>query len=562
MESLQERIARLILEYKNVDEEVVRRIKDKSRNFREFKDNLIKEGVVSEEEVLLILSREYNMPYLDLAKYRVSPANRNLLSKELAYRYHVIPLSHIGEVLTLATANPLDVIALDDLKLSTPFKKIDLVLAREDKILVALGDLYSETDIAAFIEKDDTEDVSVEEIGVSGEVGIETVIKESKLPPIVRVVDLIIYEGLRRRASDIHIEPTEDSLVVRYRIDGVLHQGLVVPKKNQTAIIARLKVMSSLNITEFRLPQDGRFKVKFEDRTIDFRVSSLPTQFGEKIVLRILDRKSLSQGLESLGFSEFPLRLFEQALAAPFGIILVTGPTGSGKSTTLYSIITRMNTPDKNIITIEDPVEYQIEGITQIQVKPEIGFTFASCLRSVLRQSPDVIMVGEIRDAETADIAIKASLTGELIFSTLHTNNSVGAITRLIDMGVEPFLVGSSLIATTAQRLVRKLCPQCKVPASVEERLMRQLDLDEEEGLFRPSGCNHCNRTGYRGRMALLEVLLFDDEIREMVTRRSSEEEIVHYARSKELFSSLKEDGARKCREGITSVEEVLRVAG
>jgi len=563
MISLKERIIKHILDYKKVPESIIKDIETKSISFQEFKNNLIKNNIVSEEDILLILSREYKMPYLDLDKYRVSPENKNFLPKDLTFRYKVVPISKIGDVLTLATANPLDIVALDDLKLAAPFKKIDLVLAKEDKIVTALNNLYSETDIISILKKEDQDYIAMKDTSFDESKGLETLVKESRLPPIVRVVDLIIYEGLKRRASDIHIEPTEGDLSVRYRIDGVLHHGLSLTKTKQSAILARLKIMSSLNITEFRLPQDGRFRIKFESREIDFRVSSLPTHFGEKIVLRILDKESLSLGIKKLGFSSTPLKLFEEALRAPFGIILVTGPTGSGKSTTLYSVIMQVNTSDKNIITIEDPVEYQVEGITQIQVKPEIGLSFASSLRSVLRQSPDIIMVGEIRDAETADIAIKASLTGEFIFSTLHTNNSVGAVTRLIDMGIEPFLVSSSLIASTAQRLARRLCPKCKVKERIESIFLERIGFNvEKQDFFRPQGCEYCNNTGYRGRTALLEILSLDDTIREMIVKRISEDEILEYAIKKRSFSSLKEDGFKKCIEGITSLEEVLRVAG
>ena len=563
MASLKERFIKAIVAHKKLEESVVKEMGQQANTFRDFKESLLNSKLVTEEDILLVLSRECRMPYLDLDKYKVHGDNKDFLPKDIAFRYKVLPLSKIGDVLTIATTNPLDIVALDDLKIATTFKKIDLVLAQEEKIMRSLNALYTEANLVSFLDEEDASDVSIEEAATGEGKGLESLIQESKLPPIVRVVDLFIYEGLNRRASDIHIEPGEGDLEVRYRIDGVLHHGLSLPKRNQSAILARLKIMSSLNITEFRIPQDGRFKVKFEGREIDFRVSSLPTKFGEKIVLRVLDRQSLSLGIKKLGFSGIPLQLFDEALLEPFGIILVTGPTGSGKSTTLYSIINQINTPEKNIITIEDPVEYQIEGITQIQVHPEIGLSFASSLRSVLRQSPDVIMVGEIRDAETADIAIKASLTGELIFSTLHTNNSVGAITRLIDMGVEPFLVSSSVIASTAQRLVRTLCPKCKVKEKIEKELLERVGFPSEVNeLFTPKGCPHCNKTGYRGRTALLEVLSFDDTIREMVTKRVGEEDIIKYAKEKRKFSFLKEDGFRKCVDGVTSLEEVLRVAG
>lgn len=565
MESLKERIAKRVAQLKQVPLKTVMKIEKASRDFKDFRHRLIEEKVISEDDIFLILSQEYGIPYLDLEKYRVLPENRNLLNKDLAFRYKVVPISKVGDVLTLATANPLDVVSLDDLRLATSFKRIGLILSNEDKIIKALNILYTDSKSLSFL--DDSQQVGddeVKEVSVREEVGLESLIKESKLPPIVRVVDMIVYEGLKGRASDIHIEPTERDLIVRYRVDGVLHHGLTLPKRNQNAIIARLKIMSSFNITEFRIPQDGRFKVKMENREIDFRVSSLPTSFGEKIVLRILDKESLAQGIKTLGFSQGPMKLFQEALSAPFGIILVTGPTGSGKSTTLYSVINQINSISKNIVTIEDPVEYQLDGITQIQVKQDIGLTFSSSLRSVLRQSPDIIMVGEIRDSDTADIAIKAALTGEFIFSTLHTNNSVGAITRLIDMGIEPFLVSSSFIASTAQRLVRKLCPKCKVQDIADKKLLERLGFDVKmaDKLFKPKGCNYCSNTGYRGRLALLEILSFDDAIKEMVIKRTPEDELIKYAVKHRGFNSLKNDGFNKCIEGMTSLEEVLRVAG
>lgn len=563
MGALKDRLIEYILLRNSVDKKVVEKLNKESESFQDFKKKLIEENVIKEKDMLIVFSKEYKLPYFDLDKYNISNENKDYLPEELSRKYKVLPISKIGEVLTLATSNPLDIIALDDIKIACHYKKVALVLAEGEKILETLNVLYSENEKLSFLEED-TQDLSIQKVIAKTEGALEDILEESKLPPIVRVVDLIIYEGLRRWGSDIHIEPTDKDLSVRYRIDGVLHHGLSLPKKNQDAILARLKIMASLDITEFTVPQDGRFRIKFEGREIDFRVSSLPTNFGENIVLRILDKESLSLGLKKLGFSEVPLRLFEQALKAPFGVILVTGPTGSGKSTSLYSVITRLNTPEKNIITIEDPVEYQIEGITQIQVKPEIGLGFASALRSILRQSPDIIMVGEIRDAETVDIAIKASLTGEKMFSTLHTNNSVGAITRLIDMGVEPFLVAASLVATTAQRLVRKLCPKCKVKYEIEEDLLEKLGfaMSPIREFYKATGCDHCRHTGYRGRIALLEVLSLDDTIRKMIIKRSTEDEIIKYAEKNRDFKPLKQDGFNKCVEGITTLEEVLRVAG
>jgi len=526
-------------------------------DYTHFKHMLIEHNLISEEELLLVFSKEFKMPFLDLKKYRIPHKSKDLIPRETAFKYRVFPLCKIGTVLTIATSNPLDIIAYDDIKIITGVEKVDLVLCREEDILKALDNLYKIDDISKLLDED-----SSIETGEAFEAkeSLETLIEEGSRPPIVRAVDLFIYNALKKRASDIHIEPYQDRLLVKYRVDGVLCEEFNFPKKNQQAVLARLKIISSLDITESRLPQDGRFKVKFEDREIDFRVSSLPTNFGEKFVLRALDKENLSIGLRKLGFSEEPLRLFEGAIKAPFGIIIVTGPTGSGKSTTLYSVVSQINTPEKNIVTIEDPIEYQLEGITQLSVSTDIGLTFAAGLRSVLRQSPDIIMVGEIRDSETADIAIKAALTGEIILSTLHTNTAVGALTRLIDMGIEPFLLASSLVATTAQRLIRKLCQKCREKYQIEEEVLKKLNVNTKTNEFyRPKGCHYCNDTGYHGRIAILEVLLLDDRMKEMIVERRSEDEITQYAIKERGYRPLREDGILRCVEGVTSLEEVLR---
>jgi type IV pilus assembly protein PilB len=370
----------------------------------------------------------------------------------------------------------------------------------------------------------------------------------------------MIAGALDKRSSDIHIEPEKECLRVRYRIDGVLYDIASFSKEEQNAITARIKIISNLDITESRLPQDGRFKVRFKGREVDFRVSGLPTTFGQKFVLRALDKANLSIGLDKLGFNEQPLSVFKTAIEKPFGMILVTGPTGSGKSTTLYSVLNQLNTPEKNIITIEDPVEYQVEGITQIQVKPEIGLNFASGLRSLLRQSPDIIMVGEIRDSETADIAIKAALTGQLLLSTLHTNDAISSITRLIDMGVEPFLVASSLIMVCAQRLSRKVCLNCRKPAEIAPSFLKEIGFSEKVTFYTAAGCQHCGNTGFFGRVAILEALLIDDTIREMIIQKKSLDEIKNYAVSKCGMRTLRDDAFLKVKQELTTLEEALRI--
>ncbi|MCF7908117.1 MAG: GspE/PulE family protein [Candidatus Omnitrophica bacterium] len=569
--TIKEKIIKYIQEDKKCDKKVLIDIAKRARTYADLRSLLIESGLISEEELLLMFSKELKIPFLDLKKYKLPYKNQELLPKDIAIKHKVLPLCKIGNVLTLATANPLDVITHDDIKIITNAEKVDLVLSREKDISRAINFLYKS---AEHISETLSSDVSLDSVGEGllhqeSKQDLESSISESKHPPVVRAIDVIIYNALKKRASDIHIEPCEDKLLIRYRVDGSLADEFSFPKTSQQAVIARLKIISSLDITESRLPQDGRFRVKFESREIDFRVSSLPTHFGEKFVLRVLDRESLSIGLKKLGFSPGPLALFEEAIKAPFGIMLVTGPTGSGKSTTLYSIINQINSTDKNIITIEEPVEYHLEGITQIQVNAEIGLTFSAGLRSVLRQSPDVIMVGEIRDAETADTAIKASLTGETILSTLHTNSAVGAIARLRDMGTEPFLLASSLVALTAQRLVRKLCPKCKEGYIPDKDLLKRLGFglsskimgnNEPKKIYRAKGCPHCAHSGYRGRVAILEIILLDDKIREMIIELATEETIIQYAREFKGYQSLAEDGFLKCSEGVTSAEEVIRV--
>lgn len=531
---------------------------------------LIEQNFISQKDLMVVMSRQLNIPPIELSKFKIDKSIIQLVPERMAKQYCVIPISKIGSVLTVAMSDPLNIFAIDDVKALTKYQ-IDPVIATESDIKDAININYGShaQDIAKILQDTPSDIEIVEETEEEQEekIDIGEIAEESKKAPIVKVVALVLNEALKQRASDIHIEPCEKFLKVRYRVDGSLHDALTLPKKNQNAVIARLKIMSKLDITETRIPQDGRFKISFEGKEIDFRVSVLPTTFGGKIVLRVLDKASLSVGLDKLGFLPGPLNIFKTALTRPYGMLLVTGPTGSGKSTTLYSIVTQMNTPDRNIITLEDPVEYEVGGITQIQAKPEIGLTFASGLKSVLRQSPDIVMVGEIRDFETADIAIKASLTGQLILSTLHTNDAPGAITRLIDMGVEPFLVASSLVLSTAQRLMRKICSNCKeemeIPKSVLDRMGVKLNEIEKKGevhFYKGKGCQRCNNTGYRGRLGILEALLLDDKIRDMVMKRASTDDIKNYAIKELKMATLRDNAMENFVNGVTTLEEVLRV--
>lgn len=560
MQTLKEAIIEILLKSKQINkkqiEEALEAQKEKQLPLRQI---LVEHKIISEEELLSLLSKELYIPTLHLTKYKFDSEITRLIPERMARQYNIIPLSRMGNTLTVAMSDPLNVFALDDLKLLTGCN-IDLVLSPTDEIASVIDVQYrAETQDMKEILEAESEKDGVEVIKHDG-LELKSVVKESEKAPIVKLVDLMLTQALKKRASDIHVESEQDCLRIRYRIDGSLHDVFKIPKSNQNAILARLKIISNLDITESRIPQDGRFKLRFEGKEVDFRVSSLPVTFGQKFVLRLLDKANLSIGLDKLGFSEQPLKTFNEAIAKPFGMILVTGPTGSGKSTTLYSILNQLNTPERNIITVEDPVEYQVTGITQIQVKPEIGLDFASGLRSLLRQSPDVIMIGEIRDSETADIAIKAALTGQVVLSTLHTNDAISSITRLIDMGVEPFLVASSLVMLCAQRLCRKICNNCKKPITIPKDFLEKIGFKEKVTFYTAEGCKYCSHTGFFGRVAILETILLDDTIREMIIKKNSIDEIRQYAIKNCGMMTLRDDAFLKVKEGTTSLDEALRI--
>jgi type IV pilus assembly protein PilB len=567
MQTLRENIIEILLKSKHLSpQQLAKALAVQKEREIPLRKVLVEQGFISEELLLSLLSEQLYMPSLHLNKYKFDPKVVSLVPERVAKQYNLIPLSRMGDTLTVAVSDPLNIFALDDLKTMTGCN-IDTVLSSEEEIIRSIEGYYGQ-------KAQNMQDVLNEaaqggdwnqkdiELVRQDEIELSTIAKESERAPIVKLVDIMLSQALKKRASDIHIEPEHDCLRIRYRIDGSLHDIFKIPKINQNAILARVKIISNLDITENRVPQDGRFKVKFEDKQVDFRVSSLPTIFGQKFVLRALDKSNLSIGLDKLGFSQAPMNIFKKSIAKPFGMILVTGPTGSGKSTTLYSVLNQLNTPEKNIITIEDPVEYQIEGITQLQVKPDIGLDFSSGLRSLLRQSPDVIMIGEIRDPETADIAIKAALTGQLVFSTLHTNDAISSVTRLIDMGVEPFLVASSLIMLCAQRLCRKICSKCRKPVTVPQDFLDKIGFGPQGKtiFYQSEGCSYCNNTGFYGRIAILEAVMIDDTIREMVIKKSSLDDIKRYATEKCGAIILRDDAFIKVKDGLTSLEEALRV--
>lgn len=532
------------------------------------KDILVRMGVITEKELLGLLSEELKVPFLNLSKYKINRDLARIIPEKIARKHFVVPIAEMGSALTVAILDPFNIFALDDIAVVTKHK-VECVISTEKDLEEALNRLYTkETEsIAAVAEAIESTGESVEFL--KGEEGLDMAQteREGVEAPVVRMVDLFIREALKKRASDIHIEPYEKRARVRYRIDGNLEEALAVPKKSLNGVVARLKIMSKLDITENRVPQDGRFKIRLQDREVDFRVSVLPVHFGSKVVMRILDKSAFQIGLDHLGFSADALGKIKSAIAKPFGMILMTGPTGSGKSTTLYSILSLLNSPEKNIITVEDPIEYQMKGVTQIQVKPEIGLDFASGLRAILRQSPDVVMVGEIRDLETVDTAIKASLTGQLVLSTLHTNDAAGAMTRLLDMGVEPFLISSSVILIVAQRLCRKVCSYCKEKVDIPDEVFDRLGVSREKvlaggpkkGFFRGKGCVKCGKTGYLGRMGILETLVVDEEVRDLVLKRVSSHEIKEAAVRKGMVT-LREDALNKFADGLTTLDEVIRI--
>ncbi len=532
-------------------------------NDREVVDVLAADGTLSKTDILKALAGQFGMDTISLSGTDIEQEVVDAVPSDVARRYKVMPVYKSDGVLTVAISDPLDVETLDSLRYVLK-SNVEGVVAPPEEIEKALNHYYAHSDTAvdSVLEEITEGTIAVPTTGMQELVSAEEEVTESDAP-IIKLVSLIILEAFRNRASDIHVEPLARKLRVRYRIDGVLHEVESPPKRLQSAIISRIKIMANMSIAEKRVPQDGRIQINVMGRDLDLRVSTVPSSHGETIVMRILDKEGLMLGLPELGFFSDDQATFERFLGMADGIVLVTGPTGSGKTTTLYGCLNYLNKPDRKIITVEDPVEYQLSGINQVHVRSDIGLTFGSALRSILRQAPNIIMIGEIRDLETAEIAVNASLTGHLVFSTLHTNDAPSAVTRLIDIGVKPFLVASSTRGIMAQRLVRKICPNCKESYTPSEKDIQALGPAAEQvagrELHRGAGCSECNETGYKGRLGIFEIFEITDEVRHMVYSQVSSADLRHKARELGM-RTLREDGIRKVLSGHTTLEEVFRV--
>jgi type IV pilus assembly protein PilB len=580
------RIGELLLKEKRITpEQLQQALNHQKANGGKLGSNLVQLGLVKDEEITALLSRQYGVPSINLAQFDIDAAVIKLIPADTAQKYQIVPLSRSGATLTIAMTDPTNVFAMDDIKFMTGYN-VEPVVASEGAVIDAIQKYYptaGKTTVAITTSApsalemasrgleelqaastDADEDVEVlEELQ---EISAEDLAKQGAEAPVVRLVNVVLMSAIQKGASDIHLEPYEKEFRVRYRIDGILYNIMTPPMKYREAIASRVKIMAKLDIAEKRLPQDGRIKIRFNDggssKDIDFRVSVLPTLFGEKIVMRLLDKDKLMLDMTKLGFESESLTKFEAAIMRPWGMVLVTGPTGSGKTNTLYSSISRINTPETNIMTAEDPVEFNLAGINQVQVRESIGLNFAAALRSFLRQDPNIILVGEIRDFETAEIAVKAALTGHLVLSTLHTNDAPSTINRLMNMGIEPFLVASSVHLICAQRLVRRVCAHCKEPHPHAPAALLQAGFSAEDANtvtpMKGVGCDRCNSTGYKGRVGLYEVMEVSEELRELIMVGASGLEIRRKAMDEGMIT-LRQSGLRKVRDGVTTIEEVVR---
>jgi len=583
------RIGELLLKEKRITpEQLQQALNHQKANGGKLGYNLVKMGFVKDEEITALLSKQYGVPSINLTQFEIDPTVIKLIPSDTALKYQIVPLSRAGATLTIAMTDPTNVFAMDDIKFMTGYN-VEPVVASETAVIETIQRYYPATSSpgrsvsqaltpsgpsalemaskgleelqATLVDAGDVE--VLEELQ---EISADALAKQGEEAPVVRLVNVVLMSAIQKGASDIHIEPYEKELRVRYRIDGILYNIMNPPMKFRDAIVSRIKIMAKLDIAEKRLPQDGRIKIRFNEngvpKEIDFRVSCLPTLFGEKIVMRLLDKDKLMLDMTRLGFDPESLAKFEAAIMRPWGMVLVTGPTGSGKTNTLYSSIAKVNTPETNIMTAEDPVEFNLAGINQVQVKESIGLNFAAALRSFLRQDPNIILVGEIRDFETAEIAVKAALTGHLVLSTLHTNDAPSTVNRLMNMGIEPFLVASSVHLICAQRLVRRVCANCKQPNAVPPPALIQAGFSQEDAStvtpYKGTGCEKCNMTGYKGRVGLYEVMEVTEELRELILVGASGLELRRKAVDGGMLT-LRMSGLKKVKEGVTSIEEVVR---
>src|SRR5687767_2255035 len=578
------RIGELLLKEKRITPDQLQEVLNYQKaNGGKLGFNLVKLGFVKDEELTGLLSKQYGVPSINLAQFEIDPAVIKLIPAETAQKYQIIPLSRSGATLTIAMTDPTNVFAMDDIKFMTGYN-VEPVVASETAVGDSIIRYYAlakpaagGTGLMSGTSALDMATKTMEEMSIAGtedvevlddleEISAESLEKQGAEAPVIKLVNVVLMSAIQKGASDIHIEPYEKEFRVRYRVDGILYNIMAPPMKMRDAITSRIKIMAKLDIAEKRLPQDGRIKIRFSDngnsKDIDFRVSCLPTLFGEKIVMRLLDKDKLMLDMTKLGFEQESLTRFEAAIQKPWGMVLVTGPTGSGKTNTLYSSMAKVNTPETNIMTAEDPVEFRLPGINQVQVRESIGLNFAAALRSFLRQDPNIILVGEIRDFETAEIAVKAALTGHLVLSTLHTNDAPSTINRLMNMGIEPFLVASSVNLICAQRLVRRICANCKADQPTPSQALVQAGFSPDDAKTvvpkKGNGCDKCNNTGYKGRVGLYEVMEITDELRELVLVGASGLELRRKA-IEEGMLTLRMSGLRKVKDGLTTIEEVAR---
>lgn len=566
MLSLKDRLTEILINNKLItSEQLAQALSVQEAKGGKLSDIVVELKFIQESQLITSLSEGLGLPLIDLKRFKIDLEIAKIIPMEIARHYQIIPISKMGDTVTLAMADPLNIFAIDHVAALTGFK-INPIISSVQDINQTIELSYPDT--AKGIIEDLVKEMTVSSIELIREEK-ETSPSDQELDrishdaPVIKVVNMILEDSIKKKASDVLIEPYEKKLRIRFRVDGLLQEQKSPPKNMHASIISRLKVIAELDIAEHRLPQDGRFKVKILNREVDFRVSILPSSYGEKVALRILDKSQANLDTKKLGFSDHALDVLAKVSALPHGMILVCGPTGSGKTTTLYAVLKSVDSPDKNIITVEDPVEFQLEGINQVTAKPEIGLTFAAALRSILRQDPDIIMIGEIRDYETVDIAIKSALTGHLVLSTLHTTTAAGAVVRLVNMGVEPYLINSSLVCVIAQRLVRRICSYCKEPYLLKAEIAQSLKLDGHKNarlqFYKGKGCQHCFNTGYSGRTVIAEVLQLSQKIRDLILNGSQEQHIKHQARD-EGMKTLREDGIEAALKGYTTIEEVLRV--